>query len=550
MQELDLKKDKPEEFEGKRIALNGQNYTIGPEFRSSDQGWMHHLVNEQSGLSLLMIQIRPEYQDAPETALAISRRKETETAKLRTRMRFTQHDVPISVLSVIEGHGGSFELHESLSVIFHSSVPDPLKDQLHDLAELADTGKAVEAVEKARALHKEHPFHSELMSLLVELLSQIGERVEANDIAKELVKIEPSSIRYEAQRLRGIINSGNVKFGMSDFENMRERFPHVDDFNEYGIRGYLNTGDLEKAEALIQETLLPDEAKERYLRLLGKGKAAHGEYTLLERRLADGEFDAEGGLRLLMTELTRLLKGFPENPWIRVNLGLVLKRSGNPKEAAHCFVAAQDALDLPFIPYCAASTAQCFVEMEKYDEALSSYEFMAKMLSLTTEGKYKAVDLPGNVNWIYQNGSIHERTEPPPSAPLNQAITHCSDKTLITPTIKRLQSLYAEVDHLYANKKKQSVAPPADSSRPPFNTATTWGVSLTLCLFAFYGAFNVFARPVVVEMLLLGVAALAPVVLGVGASLKKEYVKKSPLHLVVLVVLPILAFGLGAVTGV
>jgi hypothetical protein len=77
-----------------------------------------------SGLCLHMIQIRPEYQVAPDKAWAISKEKESATAFLCDAERVEGRPGVICPLTALQGCGGSFELHEIPFGMFgHESPP-------------------------------------------------------------------------------------------------------------------------------------------------------------------------------------------------------------------------------------------------------------------------------------------------------------------------------------------------------------------------------------------------------------------------------------------
>src|SRR6185295_4046468 len=97
---LDLKRHKPTEFSGKTVGLDGRDYRIGGRVRESNQGYAHRLTNQISGLCQHVIQIRPEYIQAPETALSASRQKAEATSSLRAGMRSKGNSVEIPPITV------------------------------------------------------------------------------------------------------------------------------------------------------------------------------------------------------------------------------------------------------------------------------------------------------------------------------------------------------------------------------------------------------------------------------------------------------------------
>jgi len=98
---LDLKRHRPEEFSGKTVTLDGRDYWIGGRVENDpSQGYAHRLTNQLSGLCLHVIQIRSEYMQSPEHALATSLEKAEATAHLRAKCR---SEGLAEVLFIIEG---------------------------------------------------------------------------------------------------------------------------------------------------------------------------------------------------------------------------------------------------------------------------------------------------------------------------------------------------------------------------------------------------------------------------------------------------------------
>src|SRR5215831_11194032 len=63
MEELDLTRDLPEEFEGKVVVIDDTRYRIGSLMGEGHESFVHGLVNSRSGIAFLVIKILRD-QDA------------------------------------------------------------------------------------------------------------------------------------------------------------------------------------------------------------------------------------------------------------------------------------------------------------------------------------------------------------------------------------------------------------------------------------------------------------------------------------------------------
>jgi hypothetical protein len=149
MEQLDLRCHTPEEFAGKSVTIGGRNYTIGPKF-GGDEGYAHFLINELSGLCLHIVQIGKEYLSNPSGALAASREKARETAYLRSNMLLNGEAITLPFISVIEGNGGSFELHETTWGAFGHIQDSPGRESIDLAVSQSEAGDQRSAVRAAR----------------------------------------------------------------------------------------------------------------------------------------------------------------------------------------------------------------------------------------------------------------------------------------------------------------------------------------------------------------------------------------------------------------
>src|SRR6185503_15533896 len=199
---LDLTRHQPSDFAGKIVVLNEREYEIGANVRVSDeQGHAHRLINRMSGLCLHMIQIRPEYQVAPDKAWAISKEKESATAFLCDAERVEGRPGVICPLTALQGCGGSFELHEIPFGMFgHESPPVAREafDAANMLGEKRDYQGAIAILERVVA---EHPNHTVALNNLAAYHLELGEYNEALARIGRAVEIEPNHSKYRGSQL-------------------------------------------------------------------------------------------------------------------------------------------------------------------------------------------------------------------------------------------------------------------------------------------------------------------------------------------------------------
>jgi len=84
---LDLRRHRPQDFQGRFVTLHGRDYLVGEKVRQTDQGVAHRLTNMMSGVCLHVMQVRPESLESPDIAWTLSEGKEEGTAQLRDQLR-------------------------------------------------------------------------------------------------------------------------------------------------------------------------------------------------------------------------------------------------------------------------------------------------------------------------------------------------------------------------------------------------------------------------------------------------------------------------------
>ncbi|HFE37457.1 MAG TPA: tetratricopeptide repeat protein, partial [Gammaproteobacteria bacterium] len=374
MQALDLSQNNPEDFEGKWLSLNGCNYRIGASFRAGDQGFAHLLFNEESGLCLHIIQIRPEYRSDPGLALGASRGKAEATAQLRADMRLKQPGVRIPAVSVVEAHGGSFELHEGTWGVFDNRKDAPGEAAFETAVSQLQDGDTEAAIGSLEALLEQYPNHTEALVFLAECKASLGEHVAALELVERAILIEPNSFHYLGVRVAHALNSSYRFMAMSCFEALVQRFPLIDDFNADGIQCYLDCGEPERAKALLDRSRLDDDQTRQFREVLSEASAVNAAYDAIEQKVQrPGHALTDAEKEQLVVDLKALHARYPSNPWIQANLGLMLRNTGQPESAAAFLNAAMNGLPEIWTAFCAANCGFSLAEARHWDAALSSF---------------------------------------------------------------------------------------------------------------------------------------------------------------------------------
>ncbi|HHJ21120.1 MAG TPA: tetratricopeptide repeat protein, partial [Gammaproteobacteria bacterium] len=375
MQHLDLTTDAPSEFEGRVVSLRGCEYVIGPSFREDDQGFAHLLTNRESGLCLHVIQVRPEYMTDPDMALAASKHKAEVTSKFRSQMRLKQPGVAIPTISVVEAHGGSFELHEGRWGLFSSGLDkEPGIEIFNEAVGILESGDALAAEARIRSLLGGSPRHTEALSLLADCLDDQGKSAEALEVMWQINAIEPNASRYQGRTVFYSLKAPPRSSAIAEFEALKNRFPLVDDYNIYGIEAYLGCAMIEKARELLDASVLDDDTRKELQTRVDEALAVDTAYKIIDAKVASKDYpDDPGGYADLVAELEPLLQRYPENPWIQANLGFTMAAAGKPEQAVSLLSDAAGGLTPILSAYCYANAGFALVEMEKWNLALSSF---------------------------------------------------------------------------------------------------------------------------------------------------------------------------------
>lgn len=439
---LDLRRHRPEEFSGKVVTVEGRNYLIGDCIRQGDQGHAHRLVNQLSGLCQHVIQIRPEYMQAPETALSCSRTKAKVTADLRAQLlRDGQSETFAPVITVREANGGSFEMHEVLwGAVEVAGTPAPGMFGMSEAGTLSSRGDHAGAAARLEQVLREHPHHTVALDHLAACHLLLGDHEKASAVRRRAVEIEPNHVHYRGVMVADAINAPRRFAAGALFDELRARYPHVRDFDWYGVHAYLRVGNPGKAREVLDLGAIPAPEAQALHETVTAAERAHAAYLALENEKLTGSQDGPG-IDEVIRVLEAALAAYPVAPYILANLGFTLRQAGEHERAGQLLMAAAGGIADRWVPFCWANAAYCLIAQARWPTAMTLLTMTMQGLASVPGRKVDPADIPGLVDWIYQAGMVRETITPSASELLDRAIADCPDQSLIGPEIRELAAL-------------------------------------------------------------------------------------------------------------
>ena len=449
---LDLGRHRPEEFTGKTVTIEGREYQIAALIRQSANGYLHQLINRLSGLCLHAIQIRPEYVTSPESAREISLEKAKSEKAFRAAAKSTNPSIAVSFLTVKDAHGGSFEVHEyhdGRGWLFGKELSQLAQEDIRESHTFIKNANYEEAMTRLQRTLKQYPNHTQALHLLA--LCQCAENAfpAAEITCAKIIEIEPNLAFYRAMHIN-VALKGNRRFNAARFfDDLRERYPNLSDFNVVGAHAYLAIGEPERAKALLESTKisLQEEAElrstvdaaidatKRYL-LIDKSR-----FALIERKKTGQPTQSTVVDKDLLDLLGKMNASYPVNPFIQANLGFALRAVGDNKRAVELIISGSGGLPDKLVPLCWANAAYCAIQLSEWKVAMNLLKITMSHLSRSLNGNIKPADVPGIVTWIFRSGIVQETLSPSASEMLDKAINDCPDKSLVAPEVHRMATL-------------------------------------------------------------------------------------------------------------
>jgi tetratricopeptide (TPR) repeat protein len=459
-EQLDLRRHRPEEFAGKSVTIGGRDYTIGAEVGGGD-GHAHFLINELSGLCMHIVRIDKEYLSNPAAALETSRAKARETALLRSNKLRNGEEIP-PFISVIEGNGSSFELHETTWGAFGRTEPG--RESINLAVSQSAAGEQRAAVAVLTALLQSHPNHSMALGMLAGVVCDLGDQPSAQEMFARAIEIEPNYAKFRGQQIVIVMRATRRRHALELFRELRARYPLLGDYDAIGMSAYMVCGEPQQALGLLEQAPLPAKDVEQLRTQIT--------FALdLKQRLSKLGESVEKSLineADLLESLEAFYEAYPSDPVIQANLGTALYRSGQYQRAVELLLAAGGAIADDSTIYCGVNLAFALIKIAAWEPAMGMLrDLMNDVSSKAARGVVVSPsEIPGLGDWFSDTGVLKSRSHSNYQV-LAQAMAACPNPRLITPQIKQLAELY----RLAAASSQRVRGVPVASSAPPANPA-------------------------------------------------------------------------------
>lgn len=450
---LDLTRHQPSDFAGKIVVLNEREYVIGANVRTSNQGYSHRLINRVSGLCLHLIQIRPEYQRALDTAWAISSEKQAATTLLRDADRVEGRPEVICLLTARQGCGGSFELHEIPWGMFGHETPLAAEGAINVANALENKRDYQGAITMFERVVAEHPNHTVALNNLASCHFELGQYVEALAPISHAVEIEPNYSKYRGSHLIIGAHCPARRHAPTLYDDLKGAFPHVGDYDFYGIHAYLRIGEPERAREVLLRAKLPRTDAESLGATVERAVQARNSYDAVRSQLsAKGNHlpqEAQEEQEELLSFLETVHAAYEDDPDIQASLGFRLRAAGSYERASTLLLRAASGIQYRLNAECWTNAAYCLIMLGDWPRAMKLLD--GTMDLLEKKGMANPVDIPGIVEWISDQGVVIETMKPSAAEVLNRALLECTDKSLITPAIEKMAALLRQFAAQYGD---------------------------------------------------------------------------------------------------
>lgn len=468
MEQLDLRRHTPEEFVGKSVTIGGRNYTIGPKF-GGDEGYAHFLINELSGLCLHIVQIGKEYLSNPSGALAASREKARETAYWRSNMLLNGEAITLPFISVIEGNGGSFELHETTWGAFGHTQDSPGRESIDLAVSQSEAGDQRSALAVLAALLESHPNHSVALGLLAGVVCDLNDQASAQQMFARSIEIEPNYAKIRGQQIVVALRATRRRRALELFQELKARYPLLNDYDGVGISAYLMCGEPQQALNLSQQNTLPKQDAEQLLTQITYALDVKQQLLKLGEAIETSLIDETD----LLEFLEALYKAYPSDPMIQANLGSALYRAGQYPRAVELLLSAGGGIADDLTIYCGVNLAFALIKMSAWEPAMGMLsDVVNDALSKAARGvAVSPSEVPGLGDWFADKGVLKTKRHSNYRL-LEAAMAECPDQKLITPLVRQLAELYrlAEPAAVAGPPAALPAAPPASTTIPAAST--------------------------------------------------------------------------------
>ncbi len=439
MNQLNLLTHNPDEFVDKILSIRGRDYRIGERFRVSDQGYAHILFNQLSGLCLHFIQIRPEYQSDPVFARKASNAKVLMNAKHR-ESNINEGNPPSlnPIISVIDGNGGSYELHEVPWGLLKEGEGTKGTDSIEQAGRLESNQNYSEAIAMLEQLLTEIPNHTVALNNLASCYLALKSYDAATVLLNRCIEIEPNYAIYQGNCIFHTLSAGRARQSLALFHKLKSNYPLISVFDVYGIQACLRCGELAEAMKIFKAAQLVKSQSDEIKTLLSTATKTRSEFLKLDQAVRKRKTPSD-----MLQKLEALQARYPYDPLVQANLGLVLFADKQYQRAYQYLAAASGGILEIFVLACWVSAAFCLLKQSQWKAGTGLLtNVMQALKSISTP--VNCFDVPGITLWINANNSLNESLPSSAVQLLEKIIKDCPEQELVTPEIHELAALYRQ----------------------------------------------------------------------------------------------------------
>lgn len=399
MEQLDLNRHDPEDYEGKCVTCNGRDYELGAHLGTGAERICHKLINRRSGLCLHVLKVLRYPRPVGLYTEIIARLRGSPQNNFDLA-----RGIPITIEIGIPG--GTAEVQTYVGP--YSDDANPTTALMHK----GDAKLAAEEYNAAIANYKQvlelNPQHTVAMLNLAAALKETKDEYGAWILVSKAREIEPHYLPYQHAYIAYSTNLGHIRIALQALSEAKVIFPHVYDLDSLGAKLCLIAGNPEAVTPYIERALLSDSDKTR---LRNEAEQA------VERKSRTLELCSRARLRVEVKdwesslELLREAYAVYENdPFVTINYALALRRSGQYEPAAALLIRANSIVHELLQPFCIANAAFSLIEGGNLGSAIHLLEWGAQILTILHHGELptNCADLPGVGIWVEEERLLEE----------------------------------------------------------------------------------------------------------------------------------------------
>lgn len=389
-----------DEYEGKLVDCHGATYVVGGLLGVGAERVVHSLINQQSGLSFLVIKVLKQ----PRPRGLYTR----QIAHLRTDPALAR---VIPVTLEVDVPGGMVELQPNAGA---SSDPDPAADAI--AAGYSAMSSEVPALDAAighfEAVLAQRPFHSEALYGLAHAQWRQDRPFDAFFAIDKAAQIEPNLLRYRLTQIELALATQQAGYALDLFVQFERDFADVHDLDELGARVLSHVGQPDAALRRIASAMVSDVQRAELRREAEIAVAARGQ--ALAMMAGASEHVYAGRWEAAASALLEAQRIYNRDPELCMNTAFAAIHSGDLRVCAGLMLHASSVVSDALQPTCSANAGFALLLSDEFAGAMDILKITARRLqALHGAIPESPDDLPGVGIWIDDDGL---REEPTPVA--------------------------------------------------------------------------------------------------------------------------------------